>query len=199
MNRNLLEEEGGRVCTTPWSEGDNQSMAQDTQACPGRELLCAGTTREAGAGDPGSCHDCCTGSPVPLTCGCHQDPALLLECLWAFLWGGNPTPNKCIPKTLVGKAAALSSRLCSLPAKMLFTVKKSICCLHMIRLKSQCLQIKQEGKKIAPVAAASGEQHVVRGAENQPEEHQPSDSCWVRSLLATNGQLPCFLIFHPKK
>lgn len=65
MNRDLLEEEGRRVCTTPWSEGDNQSMAQDTQACLGRELLCPNTTREAG-GDPGP------ATTAALAAQCHS-------------------------------------------------------------------------------------------------------------------------------
>lgn len=47
MNRNPLAEEGSRICITPRCEGDNQSMAQDTQACLGRELQSASSTREA--------------------------------------------------------------------------------------------------------------------------------------------------------
>lgn len=56
MNRNPLAEEGSRIFITPWSEGDNQSMAQDTQAW--RELLCAGPPERHKQGTlaPAQCH-----------------------------------------------------------------------------------------------------------------------------------------------
>lgn len=52
----------------------------------------------------------------------------------------------------------------------------------MVRLKSQHLRMKYEGKKIVSVAAAGGEQHVIREAESQSEERQPSSPHWVTSL-----------------
>jgi len=54
----------------------------------------------------------------------------------------------------------------------------------MVRLKSQRLRIKYEEKIIASVAAASGEQHLIRETESQSEEHQPSGPHWVTSLAS---------------
>lgn len=52
----------------------------------------------------------------------------------------------------------------------------------MVRLKSQHLGIKYEGKTIASVAAAGREQRVIREVGSQAEERQPSGPRWVTSL-----------------
>lgn len=99
-----------------------------------------------------SCHDCCTGSPMPLTCGCHQDPTLPFECLQVSCEVGTQGFNQLqtnAPQRLWLKKQLLFPLGCLLYLQiMLFTVKHSICCLHMVRLKSQHLRIKLEGKKL---------------------------------------------------
>lgn len=65
-------------------------------------------------------------------------------------------------------------RLSSLPAKPVIHCKAK----HLLPTHGKTEKPASEDKigreKIAPVAAASGEQHIIREAENEPEEHQPS-------------------------
>lgn len=51
----------------------------------------------------------------------------------------------------------------------------------MVRLKNQHLRIKYGGEKVASVAAAGGEQHVIRETESWSEEYQPSGPHWAMS------------------
>lgn len=99
----------------------------------------------------------------------HWQPSAIYLCISprssSAIWVSSGFPIRWVPKApaclkcspRVEKELLFPSGCPLYLPNMFFTAKRSICCLHMVGLKSQHLRINCEGKKFASVAGAGGE------------------------------------------